>query len=36
LAAAGRVVPHNHSPAPVIGCNHKGYTPVPGRCPPPN
>lgn len=35
--AAARVVPADHSSAPVIGCNAKGYTPVNGEpCPPPN
>ncbi|TYG58631.1 hypothetical protein ES288_D08G238400v1 [Gossypium darwinii] len=34
---AARVVPTDHSSAPVIGCNAKGYTPVYGEsCPPPN
>ncbi|TYH07282.1 hypothetical protein ES288_A08G221500v1 [Gossypium darwinii] len=34
---AARLVPADHSSAPVIGCNAKGYTPVHGKsCPPPN
>ncbi|MBA0852682.1 hypothetical protein Goshw_008312 [Gossypium schwendimanii] len=34
---AARLVPTDHSSAPVIGCNAKGYTPVYGEsCPPPN